>query len=94
MLQKAKPLMLLSAALALSACASGKRQMPEPEVIVAQAVPAPVSLTVKPAPLPQPQSGQLPELEANHREVARAYHQLASRYCQLLAFLQERACDE
>ena len=92
MLQKTKTLMLLSAALVLSACASGKRPMPE--VIMAQAVPAPVSLTVKPAPLPQPQSGQLPELEANHREVAKAYHQLANRYCQLLAFLQERACDE
>lgn len=94
MQQKAKTLVLLCAVLALSACAFGKRPMPEPTVVAAQAVPAPANLTVKPAPLPQPKSGQLPDLEANHREVARAYHQLANRFCQLLAFLQEPPCDE
>ena len=93
-MRTSKTLLLLSAALALSACAFGKKPMQEPEVVLAQAVPAPSSLTLKPAVLPQPKSGQLPELEANHREVAKAYHQLAIRYCQLLAFLQERPCDE
>lgn len=65
----------------LSACAAGPMPMPDP-------MPPPANLTTPPAPLPPPASGALRDLEANHRTVARLYHQLAIRYCGLLQHLQ------
>lgn len=41
-----------------------------------------------PRPLPMPRSGAMRDLEQNHREVARAFHQLASQLCGLLAWLE------
>lgn len=79
----------------LIACASG----PTPTVAVAVTapppikVPPPASLTAPPPPLPDPASGRMLDLEANHRETARQYHLLASRFCSLLAFLQVPADD-
>ncbi len=35
--------------------------------------------------LPQPASGRMPDLEANHRDVARLYYGLAARFCGVLA---------
>ena len=51
-------------------------------------VPPPANLTAPPRPLPAPVSGRLQDLETNHRQVAQAYHQLASQMCRLLAFLE------
>lgn len=76
------PLMLASCL--LTACAAGPR--PTPASLI-QVPPAP-NLTTPPPPLPPPASGQMRDLEANHQQVARAYHQLASQLCRLLAHLQ------
>lgn len=68
----------------MSACASGvPPTQDEPIQVQPEA-----SLTVAPLPLPQPASGRIQELETNHRDVAKAYHQLASQMCRLLDFLQ------
>ena len=53
-------------------------------------VPPPASLTTPPPPLPPPLSGRMRDLEANHRQVAQAYHLLASQMCSLLTFLMVR----
>ncbi len=68
----------------MSACASGPPPMPARPL----AVPPPANTTVAPQPLPPPRSGRVPDLEANHLEVARRYHQLTSRHCRLLQHLQ------
>lgn len=68
----------------LSGCASGVTPMLEEPI----KVPPPANLTAPPQPLPQPASGQMRDLELNHRQVAKAYHQLASQMCLLLAFLE------
>lgn len=68
----------------MTACASGARPMQADPI----QVPPPANLTTAPQELPQPSSGRIQELETNHREVARAYHQLATQVCSLLAFLQ------
>ena len=67
----------------MSACASGPPPTTAPEIVV----PPQASLTTPPARLPLPASGRVPDLEANHRQVARQYHLLAARYCGLLAYL-------
>lgn len=68
----------------MSACALGVPPMQdEPIRVLPEA-----SLTAAPRPLPQPPTGRIQDLEANHREVAKAYHQLASQMCRLLDFLQ------
>lgn len=77
-------LTLLLASCLLSACAAGPQPMPASPI----KVPPPANLTVPPQPLPPPASGKTRDLEANHQQVARAYHQLASQVCRLLAFLQ------
>jgi len=51
-------------------------------------VPPPPNLLTPPQALPPPASGRVPDLEANHRQVAQAYHQMASQLCQLLAFIE------
>jgi hypothetical protein len=56
-------------------------------------VPPPPSLLQPPPQLPQPASGRMPDLEANHREVAKAYHQLAAQLCALLTFLESATND-
>lgn len=68
----------------LAACASGS----QPTLVQPIAVPPPANLTAPPPALPPPPSGQMQALEANHRAVAQAYHQLASQMCGLLTFLQ------
>ncbi len=68
----------------LIACAGGPMPMPDEPI----KVPPPANLTAPPKPLPMPDSGRVPDLESNHRETARAYHQLAAQLCNLLAFLE------
>lgn len=80
----------LTAALAiclLSACASGVQPTP-PALEQLPAIRPQASLLQAPQSLPQPANGSLPELEANHRQVAKAYHLLAAQLCSLLAFLE------
>ncbi|KLN54701.1 hypothetical protein VPARA_40050 [Variovorax paradoxus] len=69
----------------MTACASGVLPMPDPDPIE---VNPQANLIVPPRPLPQPATGEIQELESNHREVAKAYHNLASQMCRLLAHLQ------
>ena len=68
----------------MTACAAGPQRMQADPI----QVPPPASLTVPPQPLPPPLSGKPLDLEANHREVARLYHQLASQLCSLLQHLE------
>lgn len=74
----------IAACCLLTACAHGPTPMPgEPIKVLPQA-----NLTAPPQPLPPPASGQMRDLEENHREVAKAYHLLASQMCLLLASLE------
>lgn len=74
----------------LIGCASGPppTQVQSAPVIPPIKVKPQASLTQPPQPLPNPTSGAMPDLEANHREVAQAYHQLATRLCGLLRHLE------
>lgn len=68
----------------MTGCASGVTPtLDDPPQVSPQA-----SLTAVPQPLPQPASGAIQELETNHQQVAKRYHQLASQMCRLLEFLQ------
>lgn len=69
----------------MTGCGSGVLRMPAPEAIE---VSPQANLITPPRPLPQPRSGEVAELEANHRQVAKAFHDLASQMCRLLAHLQ------
>lgn len=69
----------------MTACSFGAQRTPDPDVIE---VKPQANLTSVPKELPQPPSGQIADLEANHRQVAKAYHDLASQVCRLLTFLQ------
>ncbi|MES2946225.1 MAG: hypothetical protein V4772_25425 [Pseudomonadota bacterium] len=80
------PLLILAACLLLG-CASGTTPTPD-ALIQSIPIPPPASLTQAPPQLPPAASGQLADLEANHLQVTRAYHQLAARMCNLLAFLE------
>lgn len=83
---------LLAMALASSlllACAAGPQPMPDPGVTQPLPVKPEASLLLPPRRLPgPPRSGKPEDLEANHRQVARVYHQLASQLCGLLIYLQ------
>ncbi|MFT4191651.1 MAG: hypothetical protein QM617_09045 [Comamonas sp.] len=68
----------------MSACAAGTPPTPADPIKVSP----PASLTAPPQALPPAASGRMPDLEANHRAVAKSYHVLASRYCSLLLFLE------
>ena len=68
----------------LTGCASGTL----PTTVERLPVPPPPNLTIAPQPLPPAPSGLVPALEANHRQVALQYHQLAQQLCLLLAYLQ------
>src|SRR5690606_5729759 len=74
----------------LSACSSGTP--PTPVLLAHQfksiKVSPQASLTQPPQPLPPARSGAIPDLEANHRLVTMAYHQLATRLCSLLRNLE------
>ncbi len=73
--------------LIVSACGSPPTMVPvQPPPSIK--VPPPPNITAPPDLLPQPTTGQLPDLEQNHREVAKAYHQLAARLCSLLQYLE------
>ena len=76
--------LLIVACCLLNGCASGLTPTPVEPI----KVPPPANLTAPPQPLPPPDSGQMRDLESNHRETARAYHQLAQQMCNLLAFLE------
>jgi hypothetical protein len=78
-----RTLLLTISSCLLTACSAGVTPTPAP-----LRVPPPPNLTTAPEALPQPASGKPKALEANHREVARAYHGLAARFCGLLAFDQ------
>lgn len=77
------PLWTLASCL-LIGCAAGPPPMPVEQI----KVPPPASLTAPPQTLPPPASGSMRDLEANHLEVARLYHQMAAQLCSLLAFLE------
>ncbi len=77
-------LLTITTCFLMSACASGVLPTQDEPI----QVPPEASLTAAPPPLPQPATGRIQDLEANHRDVARAYHQLASQMCRLLDFLQ------
>lgn len=76
--------LLTLASCLLIGCAAGPMRTSAPDL----KVPPPANLTAPPAPLPPPASGLVPDLEANHLQVARAYHQLASQLCRLLEYLE------
>lgn len=83
---------LLIACCLLTACASGPPPMQAPVVVQALQVPKlppPVNLLIPPAALPAPASGRMTDLDANHRQVAHAYHLLAAQVCALLMWLEE-----
>jgi hypothetical protein len=73
----------------LTGCLSGTL----PTLVERVQVPPPPNLTAPPLPLPPAASGQVPDLEANHRQVALQYHQLAQQLCLLLAYLQPMPPD-
>lgn len=68
----------------LTGCASGVTPTPEEPIRTSP----PPNLTAPPRQLPQPETGHMRALEANHLQVAKAYHLLASQICQLQAYLQ------
>lgn len=74
---------LLAALCLLTSCASGLPPTPAPIRI-----PPPAPLTMPPPRLPAPASARLADLVANHVEVARQYHLLATQLCGLLIWLQ------
>lgn len=76
--------LLIAACCLLNGCAAGPTPMPGEPI----KVPPPANLTAPPQPLPPPASGQMRDLESNHRETARAYHQLSLQMCNLLDFLE------
>lgn len=78
-----RQILLIAACCLLTACAAGVTQTPDSLPVMPQA-----SLLVAPKPLPQPQSGAIPDLESNHRAVAKRYHLLAAQVCGLLMFLE------
>lgn len=78
-------LLMIAMSCLMSACTFGAPRMLEADPIEVQ---PPPNLITRPKPLPQPASGAIQELEANHRDVAKAYHNLASQMCRLLAYLQ------
>lgn len=63
----------------MAACNAGVQPTPDP-----LRVPPPPNLTRAPDTLPQPASGRMPDLEANHRDVARLYFGLAAWFCGVL----------
>jgi hypothetical protein len=79
-------LLILACCLTLG-CASGTLPTPDASIQPIKVEP-PASLTQPPAPLPAARSGKVPDLEANHQAGAKAYHQLATQMCNLLAFLE------
>ena len=81
-----RPLTLsIAASCLLTACAAGTPPMPDPtEPIRTQ---PPPNLTAPPRRLPPAASGRTPDLEANHLQVTKAYHRLASQMCGLQAYL-------
>ncbi|AJX83315.1 putative gp08 [Burkholderia pseudomallei 7894] len=72
----------------ISACSAGVPPTPDP-----LRVPPPPNLTRAPIMLPQPASGRMPDLESNHRDVARLYYGLAARFCGVLAAIDAMPID-
>lgn len=68
-------------------CAGGMLPTPDASIQPIKVDP-PANLTQPPAPLPAARSGAVPDLEANHRQVTKAYHLLATQMCNLLDFLE------
>ena len=76
--------LLIVACCLLNGCAAG----PTPTLDDPIKVPPPANLTKPPQPLPPPASGQMRDLESNHRAVTKSYHLVAAQLCNLLAFLE------
>ena len=83
-------ILLMLAFCQLTACAAGPRPTLVQAAIDIQPIKVPPSAnsTRPPPSLPQPQTGAMPDLEANHRQVAEAFHQLAAQLCSLLKYLE------
>ncbi|HCY15593.1 MAG: hypothetical protein A2Z93_06285 [Curvibacter sp. GWA2_64_110] len=77
--------LLMLACFLMTGCAFGGPQTPDSKPVKTE---PPPNLTAPPQPLPQPDSGRMRDLEANHLQVSKAYHLLASQMCLLLAYLQ------
>jgi hypothetical protein len=73
-------------------CAGGMLPMPDASIQPVKVDP-PANLTQAPQALPPLTSGEGPQLEANHRAVAKAYHLLAKQMCNLLEFLEVNRDD-
>jgi hypothetical protein len=79
-----RTLILLIAALTLTACTAGVRPTEAPRLI------PPASLTAPPPEtLPQPRDGSLEALTENHIRVAGEYHRLRERFLGLVAWLMK-----
>lgn len=79
-------LLILACCLTLG-CAGGMPPTPDASIQPIKVGP-PANLTQPPAPLPAASSGKVPDLEANHQAVTKAYHLLAMQMCNLLDFLE------
>lgn len=82
--------LLISVCCLLTACAAGPQQtlvQQAPQIPEIKVSPT-VNLTRPPQTLPQPQSGEMRDLEANHRLVAEAFHKMAAQLCSLLQHLE------
>lgn len=79
-------LLILACCLTLG-CAGGMLPTPDASIQPIKVDPPP-NLTRPPALLPPAISGKVPDLEANHQAVAKAYHLLATQMCNLLDFLE------
>lgn len=77
-------LILLIAALTLTACTAGVRPTEAPRLI------PPASLTAPPPEtLPQPKSASLEDLTKNHIQIAGEYHRLRERFLGLVDWLMK-----
>lgn len=70
-------------------CAGGMLPAPDASIQPIKVQPQ-ASLTQAPAQLPQLQPGKATgkDLEANHQRASKAYHLLATRFCNLLVYLE------
>lgn len=80
-------ILLLSAALILTACASGVMRTPAPIL-------TPPEEDMRPCPpLPLPTSPQINDLLTNHIEVAKAYHRCRDRHQGLIDWMEATSTD-
>lgn len=80
-----KPLLLLSCALMLTACASGVRPT---GASLTMPLPSPQDMTPCETQIPPPASGARADLLANHVETAKALHSCAAKQAALVRHIQ------